>query len=419
MQLYSSLLRERRVAVVWVGETLNAFGSGLSVWALAWLLLRTYPGEPLLVALVLTVLSGSSLLGTIFLGPRLDVWDRRRTLMRCNFALALLTALLPLVAHTHLGPFRGAAPLLMLVAAGGVLRSLPAPALSATLPQLARSEHLGALQALFNLTWMTGDLVAGAIAGLLISGVGINVAFWIDAATFLVAGLGYALVQFPAQSGSEQLRSSGVTAWWTQLREGWGFVGRRPALWGMFLGLGMTNAYFSVFGSLVLPRVGERLLGPERGPLGVGLIDAVSVGAEVVASIWLGRTIVRVRAVRPLVLLGCIFPVILATCVVFAPSYPLAMLFALLNGLSFAPLSVLVAVYVARHTPAFLLGRVSSARSFFSDAGRPLAMTVSGTLLTLLGLGPMVVTLAGSVVLLSLFGFWKGAGQPLAEVEVE
>ena len=51
-----------------------------------------------------------------------------------------------------------------------------------------------------------------------------------------------------------------MAAWWAQLRTGWGFVGRRPALWGLFLGLGMTNAYFSVFGAIVLPRVGERLL---------------------------------------------------------------------------------------------------------------------------------------------------------------
>jgi len=45
------------------------------------------------------VLSVSSLLGTVVLGAWLDVWDRRRTLVLCNLALALLTALLPLAAH--------------------------------------------------------------------------------------------------------------------------------------------------------------------------------------------------------------------------------------------------------------------------------------------------------------------------------
>jgi len=181
----------------------------------------------------------------------------------------------------------------------------------------------------------------------------------------------------------------------------------------------MTNAYFSVFGTLVLPRVGERLLGLERGPLGVGIIDAVSVGAELLASLWLGRAALQEQMVRPLILLGGVLPVITATGVVFAPSYPLALLFALLNGVAFAPLSVLVAVYVARHTPPGLLGRVSSVRSFFSDAGRPLAMTAAGMLLPLLGLGPLVVTLAGTVVVLSAFGSWRGKVSPLMEVEVE
>lgn len=419
MQVYLSLLRERRIALLWVGETLNAFGSGLTLWALAWLLLRAYPTQPLLAALVLSVLSGSSLLGTVILGAWLDVWDRRRTLLLCNLALALLTALIPLAAHATWGPFGGAAPLLVLVAVVGMLRSLPASALNATLPQLVRPDRFTGLQTLFNLTWMTGDLVAGAVAGVLISSAGVNVAFWIDALTFLTAALGYTLVRFPRPSVPEGSRSAGVAAWWGQLREGWGFVGRRPALWGMFLGLGMTNAYFSVFGTLMLPRVGERLLGPERGPLGVGIIDAVSVGAEVFASLWLGRAVVRAHAVRPLILLGCVLPVLLAACVVVAPSYPLALLFALLNGVAFAPLSVLVAVYVARHTQPSLLGRVSSVRSFFSEAGRPLAMTAAGGLLPLLGVAPMAAALAGTAVLLAIFGFWRGGRQPLAELDTE
>lgn len=417
MQIYLTLLRERRVALIWVGETLNAFGSGLTLWALAWLLLRTYPVQPLLAALILSVLSIFSLVGTVVLGAWLDTWDRRRTLVLCNVALALLTALIPLAAHATWGPFGDATPLLMLVAVIGVLRSLPAPALSATLPSLVPLERLAALQALFNLTWMTGELFAAAIAGFLISGVGVNVAFWTDAATFLAAALGYSLVRFPAQPVLKGMRASGVAAWWEQLRGGWGFVGQRSALWGMFLGLGMTNAYFYVFGALFLPRVGERLLGPGRGPLGVGIIDAVSVGAELLASLWLGRAVIGRRAAPPLVLLGCILPVILAAGVVFAPSYPVALLFALLNGVAFAPLSVLVAVYVARHTPPSLLGRVSSVRSFFGDAGRPLTMTAAGVLLPLLGLGTLAAALAGTAVLLAIFGFWRGGRQPLAEIE--
>ncbi|WP_407540898.1 MFS transporter [Deinococcus radiomollis] len=418
VQPYLFLLRERRVALIWVGETLNAFGSGLTLWALAWLLLRTYPAQPQLAALVLSVLSVSGLVGTVVLGAWLDLWDRRRTLLACNLALALLTALIPVTAQATRGPFGGALPLLALMAAIGVLRSLPAPALSATLPSLVPLQRLSALQALFNLTWMTGELFAAAVAGFLISGAGVAAAFWTDAATFLAAALGYVLVRFPAQPVPDEQPASGMSAmsaWWAQLRGGWGFVGRRPALWGMFLGLGTTNAYFFVFGTLFLPRAGERLLGLEHGPLGVGIIDTVTVGAELLASLWLGRAAVHPHAVRPLVLLGCALTVILAACVVLAPSYPLALLFALLNGVAFAPLSVLVAVYVARHTPPPLLGRVSSVRFFFGNAGRPLAMTAAGALLPLLGLGPLAVVFAGAAVLLGLFGYWRGGRRTPAE----
>lgn len=87
--------------------------------------------------------------------------------------------------------------------------------------------------------------------------------------------------------------------------------------------------------------------------------------------------------------------------------------------MAFAPLSVLVAVHVARHTPPGLLGRVSSVWSFFNDAGRPLAMTAAGALLPLLELGTLAVALAGAAVLLGLFGCWRNGLQALAEVKAQ
>ncbi len=414
MQLYLSLLRDRRVAVIWLGETVNAFGSALTFWALAWLLYRTYPAQPLLAAAVLSVLSVSSLLGTLALGAWLDVWDRRRVLMACNMALALLTALVPVVTRAAWGLL----PLLALVPLIGILRSLPAPALSATLPSLVPPERLAGLQALFGLTWMTGELLAPVAAGFLISGLGVKAALWFDAATYLVTAVVYAGVRFPVQAKVDSPEeTAGLGRWWAQLQAGWGFVVGRPALWGMFLGVGAANGYFEVFGALFLPRVGERLLGAVRGPLGVGVIDAVSVGAELLASLWLGKTVIAARAVRPLVLLGCTLPVVLAACVVLAPTFPAALGFAALNGAAFAPLSVLAAVYVARHTPGGLLGRVSSVRLFFSTAPRPLAMTAAGGLLPLLGLGPLALALAGAAVLLSIFGYWRGRIGSPAEAE--
>jgi MFS transporter, DHA3 family, macrolide efflux protein len=414
MQLYLSLLRDRRVAVIWLGETVNAFGSALTFWALAWLLYRAYPAQPLLAAAVLSVLSVSSLLGTLALGAWLDIWNRRRTLMVCNLALALLTALIPVVARSTWGIL----PLLALVSLIGVLRSLPAPVLSATLPGLVPPERLASLQALFNLTWMTGELFAPVAAGLLISGLGVTSALWLDAVTYLVVVVVYASVRFPVQAEVESKgKDIGLGKWWAQLQAGWGFVVKRPAFWGMFLGIGATNGYFEVFGALFLPRVGERLLGAVRGPLGVGVIDTMSVGAELLASLWLGKTVISGQAVRPLVLLGCTLPVIMAACVVLAPSFPAALGFAALNGAAFAPLSVLAAVYVARHTPGVLMGRVSSVRFFFGNAPRPLAMATAGGLLPLLGLGPLALMLAGAAVLLGIFGYWRGGISPLAEVE--
>lgn len=401
---YLDLLRDGRLRTIWIGETINAFGSGLTFWALAWLLYRAYPKEPLLSATLLAVLSAATILGTLTLGTNLDRWDRRRVLLGVNAALAVLTAFVPLITRADWGTL----PLLALVGAIGLLRSLPAPALSATLPSLVPAERLPSLTALFNLTWMTGELFAPVAAGVLISQFGAGTALWLDAATFGVAAALYALVRFPLQPKVEAHPDGGLRGWWAQTSTGWRFVLAKPALWGMFLGLSAVNGFFETFGALLLPRVGERLLGVARGPLGVGVLDSLSVGVEMLASLWLGRQVLKERFTRPLILLGCVLPVVTAVGLVLAPNYPVALGLAFLNGLGFAPLSVLVAVFVARCTPAPLLGRVSSVRFFFGNASRPLAMTAAGALLPLLGVGPLALVLGAAALALTTFGYWQG-----------
>jgi len=100
--------------------------------------------------------------------------------------------------------------------------------------------------------------------------------------------------------------------------------------------------------------------------------------------------------------------VVTAVGMVLAPNYPVAVGFAFLNGLGFAPLSVLVAVFVARRTPEHLLGRVSSVRFFFGNASRPVVMTAAGALLPLLGVGPLALVLGGAALVLTAFGYWQG-----------
>lgn len=401
MRVYFDLLRDRRLRTIWIGETVNAFGSGLTFWALAWLLYRQHPGAPALAGALLAVLSAASVVGTLTLGVLLDRWDRRRALVVTNLALALLTGLLAWAVG-----LAAVWPLFVLVSLSGLLSGLPGPALSATLPSLVREARWQATSALFNFTWMAGELLAAAVAGVLIAFVGARAALIADAATFAFAALAYALVHFPGQLAPGG--KPGLAAWWAQLREGWRFVGARPALWGTFLGLGAQNAFFGVFGALLLPRTGERLLGADLGPVGVGALDSLTVGCELLGALWLGRAAMKAGIERRLILAGCTVPVLAGVGVVLAPNFALALLLGAVQGFGFAALSVFVFPLVARLAPEQLRGRVFAVRAFAGQVGRPLALLVGGAVLAALGTAPLAVILGGGAALLAGFGYWKG-----------
>ena len=403
MLIYLGLLRDHRLRTIWLGETVNAFGSGLTFWALAWLLYRQYPEASQLAGALLAVLSAASVVGTLTLGALLDRLDRRRTLMAVNLSLALLTALLAWAVG-----LASVWPLFALVSLSGLLSGLPGAALSATLPSLVPETRWQATSALFNFTWMAGELLAAAMAGVLIAALSARAALIADAATFAFAALAYASVRFPGQLTPG--KKPGLAAWWAQLKEGWRFVGVRPSLWGTFLGLGAQNAFFGVFGALLLPRVGERLLGAQLAPVGVGALDSLSVGCELLGALWLGRMAVPERAGRRLILAGCTVPVLAGVGVVLAPNFTLALVLGAVQGFAFAALSVLVFPLVARQTPEELRGRVFAVRAFAGQVGRPLALLGGGAALAALGTAPLAVVFGGGAAVLAGFGYWRGRG---------
>jgi MFS family permease len=143
-------------------------------------LYRRAPDAPWLAGAVLAARGIGAMIGTIGLGSFLDRWDRRRTLVTVNLLLALLTVLLPALTSS---------PAILFVIVSfliGVLGSVPQPALSASLPSFAPLERSHQVQALFNLTWMSAELLAPALAGFLIASISAVNVLYVDALSFLI-----------------------------------------------------------------------------------------------------------------------------------------------------------------------------------------------------------------------------------------
>ncbi len=416
-----TLLLEHRIRTIWLGETINALGSGLSFWAIAWLLYRRYPDAPWVAASVLAAQGIGTMLGTVGLGAYLDHWDRRRALVAVNLVLAGLTALVVGVIESNSSP----TILVCIAFALGFAGSLPQPALSASLPSFVPIEKLQALQSLFNLTWLSAGLIAPGLAGALIAASGAPRVLWLDAASFLIAVIAYSSVRFPPQRNPET-SSLSLRAWWAQVRAGFGFFASRSALWGTMIGVSSVNGLFEAFNGLLLPRVSDRLLrgvrlprwlGSDAGALGLGVFDTVVVVFELLGSVWLGsqKSVSSLRVGLRLVLLGCVGPMMGMLAVVFAPNLGLTILGCVVQGAFIALVSSVWPGVFARLVPEELRGRISSVRFFVGNTARPVVTTLSGGLLGRLSMRVLGVGITLAFVCLSVFGHVRAMRDKMLE----
>lgn len=413
-----SLLRDRRILILWIGESVNTFGSGLTFIALAWFLYRLYPHSPGLSGTVIGAWTVAMLLGTVSLASFTDVWDRRTTLRVANGLSALWISLIPLLYGLGLLSF----PVLVVVAAlTGFTGSVIFPAQQASLPTFVPPERVQGIQALFNLTWTLSGLLAPISAGFLVASIGAPGVMWVNAASFVVALLAYSLVRFPPMRPAPG-GGHGLAAWWGRTRFGFSFVLARPALWATLLGLASVNFAMEPYTAVFLPRIADRLMAgvelpgalswvsaENRGALGVGVLGSVLALAELGMVIWMGRR----TSHHPLnwIALGCVGPALCIIGVALAPSLGVALVLALLMGLCFGPLNVMVGTLFARLTPEGVRGRVYSARILVGQGLRPVGVSLAGVLMGAVGLAPAVALLGGFAALLTLAGYLRARGE--------
>lgn len=94
-----------------------------------------------------------------------------------------------------------------------------------------------------------------------------------------------------------------------------------------------------------------------------------------------------------------------------APSLGVALVLALVMGLCFGPLNVMVGTLFARLTPDTVRGRVYSARILVGQGLRPVGVRLAGVLLGAVGLAPAVAALGLFAALLPLLGYLRARGE--------
>ncbi|MCF3182549.1 MFS transporter [Streptomyces polychromogenes] len=400
------LWRNRDFTVFWLGQALSVIGGSLSLVALPMLVLEA-TGSLVQMGLITVVTGATGILTGLFAGHVVDRSDRRRLMIVCDLARAVLLGAVPLVWLTA-GPLMW--PLYVLTVLVTALKTVFDVAYVTAVPQLVGTGELTAANSRLMGTFALGTLAGPIAAGFITAGPGGEWALGIDGATFLVSAVSLRWVTFGRHAQpADETPAPAPASPGGRLREVFA-VGFR-FLWGHALlrplTVLLTLLTFVTMGAtdLLIYRVQEDLrqdaatLGYVLAVSGLGVIAAALAAGRLrrvlgFGPCWLGAVGLIAVAVAGVGLSGSV-PVIAVLGAVF-------MFGTTLGGITSMTLRQEV-------TPDALLGRVTSAFWTVHNAAGP----VGAAVLTGLGAryGVPAVSVAGGVLCLLILG--AGLATPL------
>jgi MFS family permease len=293
---------------------LATFGSGFGTYLAALALtvhVHDVTGSPTWVGALLIADFLPMIAIGLALGPLVDRFSRRRLMIASDLVRLAVFSALPFVDRP--------AAIVALAGVSGVATGFFRPAAHAALPNLVSSADLptanSLLQTVENLAWLIGPVVGGA----LVAAWGTDLAYWINALTFLLSALLLLRIAESALRGGDMM-SRGH---WRDVGDGLALVRRSRALFTVLVVWSVAivgNAFFNVaevfFAKDTLDS-GDLGFGILVGATGLGLtvggffggrwIDRFGVTHVYVASLALWAAGVGAAALSPWLALAAAF----------------------------------------------------------------------------------------------------------------
>lgn len=359
----------RTFVVVWAGQFVSLVGTGLTGFALAiWVYQET--GSATKLAFVLLASQLPQILFTPIAGALVDRWDRRWAMIVADTGAGIGTLAIALLLLTdNLEIWH----LYLALSFSGIFQSFQWPAYSAATTLLVSKEQYGRAAGMVQLSEAVGQVIAPAVAGVLLAIGGLGLVIFIDVISFLAAVAALLLVRFPRAETS----AAGAAAAGSLLEEarfGWTYIKERKGLQALLWYFASVNLVFGFVGVLSFPLIlgfaDEVAVGNVFSAAGVGMV----VGS-VVMSVWggpkrrvlgvLGADLVLGLALISFGMRASLTPVIIGAVIGFTV-IPIA------NGSS-------QALWQAKVEPD-VQGRVFAVRRVLAQIAGPVALLMAGPL---------------------------------------
>jgi MFS family permease len=221
------LLRDSRVQRLLVANTLGSIGSGLTIFAVPWLLVHEPGGNEAYRWITI-----ATTLALFVIAPYYGAWvDRhsRKTALLASEAWGFAATATMAVTGFALGGF-ATWQLMAVYFAGMLYYTLHYPAKFALIQQMFDRSQYQALTGLLEIQGQTAMMIAGGLGGLLVGHVPLWAILLIDAATYLVSFLIQSTLPYSATHLGTAAAGSAQRSVWAGVGAGWLWLRARPRL---------------------------------------------------------------------------------------------------------------------------------------------------------------------------------------------
>lgn len=377
-----SLMGNARFVRLWAGQSVSFVGDAISLVALVVLVVdltgsAASVGGILVARLVPTLFS--PLVGV--LADRLR--DRRRLLVAVDLARAAIIIGIVFTANLYV--------LYGLVFLLGVCQTLFNPTIRASFPGVVGDGDLTRANALISGSFSFSIALGPAVGGLLIAAVGVQAAFLIDAATFLVSALFLAFVPMPGSRDEDEEET-----FMTELGAGFSYLASRGARLALGLVIGAFLLLLAENSSVPAEVFLARVFG--AGDVGYGLVVSTYGVGMIVGSVfmaWLGdRANLVYIYFASIVLAGSALGVI-----GLAPLFAVALVGLVVAGTCNGLDNVATDALLQKRVPEAFLGRVYSVMFLGRSGGEVISLAAGGFIVD--AIGPQRTYLISAVSILA------------------
>ena len=394
-----SVIRWTPIALLETTNLLSGMSNGVVTIAIPWLVLQR-TGSVTAAGLVAALSALPGIVASPFAGWAVDHFGRRIVSIVSDIMSAISVAAVPIVAIvTDLN----IAIILALAMLGAIFDPAGYTARRALIPDVAEASGMevtrlnGLHEGIFGVGWIIGPL-AGS---LLIGELGDTAAFWAPFGAFVVAAILMSLLRVTdagriARAKREEAGTAPLTAW-QNASLGARLIWRDHTLRAMTVAVMVLAAIYLPTETVLLPAYFTQLNSPERlgfilGALSAGsVIGALSYG-------WLNQRMRR----RTIVYAALVGSALSYIPMALLPPIGVFVTFAFLCGLAWGPMQPLLTTIVQLRVKPDEQGRVFGIQTATFYVAPPAAMFLAGVLAENFGIEPVLLGIAGLLVLTAL-----------------